>query len=287
MGKSHLLGAAVCGAVGAVGGFLLGLLMAVIIDSPAAEAVERKRLEAELHRATTEAEESRSRAILAEEAAAGTLIDLTTESTARDAPATTTALERFQQQGEEAMEYWFSSQAVLGLLIEHPEARPFIFSPTFTENYKAKWYFPKLAFEWFGARWLMEDMIAQGILDKNFLEFADAQTKRLAGSNASKWTVLKRWTTWNDKTTESFRVTSPIWRIRWTSDAEWGVVLSVFRDDGSNDGEGEYIPGAGGGMGNDSSFVRTIPGIFYLDIRPSGGELAAFAPTITVEVPAE
>lgn len=283
MGRLQTAVTAICGAVV---GFLLGLLVAMLIDSPAQQTAERERLETELRQAETEATADIETV----------LDDLAEVEDERDAllakvdalPVDPSGqkLEREIAAHEQVISHWFSTQAVLGMLIKHPETRPLIFSPSFTENYKAPWYLPEVAFEAIGARWLAEDMIAQGILDKSFLEFADAQNERLADSNTGTWTVLKRWTTGNEKTTESFRVASPLWRISWRSDPEWGVTFSVYRDDGSNDGEGQYISGVGGGMGTDSSFVRTVPGIFYLDIHPAGGELAAFAPTITVEVPA-
>lgn len=67
------------------------------------------------------------------------------------------------------------TNAFIGMLIEDPILRDILLEPPISDSFVGQggWYYPQLAFELFGGRWFAEELMAEGLLGRTFLDTHD------------------------------------------------------------------------------------------------------------------
>jgi len=153
------------------------------------------------------------------------------------------------------------SQAFIGALAAVPSAREFFLGSDFLRRYKSEWFAPMECFELLGAKWLVDDMILQGLVTEDAIERGIEQKKTTV-----TWKPIRTWKVNGIQTTEPFSVQAAIWRIRWKPVLPDGFVMVFAKVAGS-----DRAAGIASGEGPGFSYMHTGPGHYYLDIHSTTG----------------
>lgn len=232
------LNVAIVGIVSLAAGLLLGLIIAMISGGSLAEiTAERDRLASEAKDSEDELAQLREEVRKKEER----------EEEFRQVRKRLAAALNEQ---DTLLNAWMKSQALLGMILHHPTLPPLFLKKRFLDDFHADWYQPKGMMELMGGRWLLEEMVDQGLIDRSVLIDSTAP-------ESSKWQTVKTWRVSGQKATEGFVVDSSIWRITW--DTSGTVLMSIHRHNGE-------IVSFVSGEGRDSSLVRAPAGEYYLEI---------------------
>jgi len=181
-------------------------------DRAVATAADAQRIQNDAQRASDEAkrdvEKLRKEAELAKK--------LTDEVNAEHA-------EQLKKAHEEIAEIFVQaakSQALICLVRDIDGMRDVLRDKEFRARFRPNWFAPDESLKLLGGRWFVDELLEFGLVDEKVAHGADSPSLEKAGA---KWRVVKQWHTAGSKDTETFQITSRVWKISWTSRSPVGV----------------------------------------------------------------
>ncbi len=183
------------------------------------------------------------------------------EELKKDVRKTREEAERQKTEVKDAWETIVKLEALLCIVRDNKFFSDYLKTEHFRATFKANWYWPDAAFKLIGGRWFFEEMVNQGTADRRVLTSGDSGDFLDAlHVPESHWEVLKTYHVDGIKDTESFEMSSALWRVSLEAFSSSGVSVYVYRVGGKASVAMTTIHGAG----KDFSLIREPPGRFYL-----------------------